>query len=100
MTTERLQFADLALAGVGNCTALRELILAVCSELESLPNSKCPACSLNARLCLVLQSEWLTACMLQSADLRLLAGIGGCTALWELNLFDCDALQSLPEGNP
>ena len=90
MTAERLQFADLALAGVGNCTALRVLDLSWCKALESLPNSKCPACSLNA---INVQSE----CCRELTCL--LAAIGELKSLEKLVLQGCTKLETLPEGN-
>ena len=84
------------LAGIGGCTALRELNLSFCYSLESLPEGD--SCYSNLTRCLLLLLDSFGE-QLSVALTCLGAGIGGCTALQILKLYESKRLMSLPEGD-
>ena len=74
-------------AGIGGCSALREIYLSQCSALQSLPESECALVFI-----LLGRSESFYFLFLLSE------GFGMLASLQKLNMQNCWELTSLPDG--
>ena len=87
----------LFLAGIGGCKSLVFLQLYLCTRLASLPEGGSPAPHNGKQLFRMVQL--LSESFGHANYAVLVAGIGECTQLKELNLGSCVELKSLPNSD-
>ena len=86
----------LFLAGIGGCKALKKLYLNSCTSLASLPEGSPPTLTPEKQLFQMVQL--LSDCFGVANHAVLVAGLGECTQLKELDLGFCSSLKSLPDS--
>ena len=79
-------------AGIGDCTELKKLYLGGCEKLVSLPDSE------YSHHCHCIAMGYCPKALEMANHAALVAAIGECTQLKEVDLCRCNNLKLLPDG--